>query len=944
MYESEKILDLPRILRVIPGKTNRSRWASRTGGEDPAGEWLPLWVHLTDTAGVMSHLVRDWLPEKTKRAVCRDFPEDQLGQVAAFLALTHDIGKFTPVMLKRLLNAADGEVWERMKQAGFDDSMLALFPQHEGKSPHARAGEAILLHYQCPDSLAVIVGAHHGKPQSSGKDVRKQMDDYPRNYYGDAEANGPAGRRWEGIRDAWMHYALSEAGYSSVSELPDPGMSAQMLLTGLVIMADWIASNTDYFPLIPIGESGDDICPRERVQEGWDRLALPEPWGAERYFLDPEDFQATFGFCPRSLQNAVIAKAGECTAPGLMILEAPMGEGKTEAALAAAEIFATRAGCGGIFFGLPTQATANGIFPRLERWAEKQSEETVHSIRLAHGMAELNEDYCAIFHGSASVEEDNPSEGLITHEWFRGRKQALLSEFVIGTVDQLLLAALKQKHIMLRHLGLAGKVVILDEVHSYDAYMSQYLDRALSWLGSYGTPVIMLSATLPAERREEMVRAYLGTKQVQGEEGWEENRNYPLLTWTDGGKVRQEKLTADLPSRDIRIVRGTDEEIDQYLERALQDGGCAGVIVNTVRRAQIFAQEIRRKFPEKTVVLIHAGFVASDRTKKETFVLNHVGADSLPSERNNLIVVGTQVLEQSLDIDFDFLVTDLCPMDLLLQRIGRLQRHERVRPRPLRHSYCVVLGMDGKLEEGAEKIYGSWLLLRTRMMLPERISLPEDISGLVQDTYAEPTPELLADSQMEESWKAYNRELEKKERKADAFRLKEPEKSSKKVRQFVKNKKELIRGLLDTDVPDSGKTEEIRDAKAQATVRDTDPSVEVLVMVRNSDGQIHFLPWQCGGAAVAADRPPSEEESRQIARQRLQLPRNLCYPSVMDQTIDELEEMNRTFLAEWQRAPMLRGELILLLDEEFRAEIQGYQLQYSRENGIFCEKGKKGDE
>ena len=150
-------------------------------------------------------------------------------------------------------------------------------------------------------------------------------------------------------------------------------------------------------------------------------------------------------------------------APGILVLEAQMGVGKTEAALAAAEILAARFEEGGLYFGLPTQATANGIFDRLKGWAVTQSEEVVHTIRLAHGMAELNEEYRALFQGQAHTQEEAQEDGLLVHSWFQGSKQALLADFVIGTVDQLLLAGLKQKHIMLRHLGLAGKIVIVDE-------------------------------------------------------------------------------------------------------------------------------------------------------------------------------------------------------------------------------------------------------------------------------------------------------------------------------------------------------------------------------------------------------------------------------------------------------------------------------------------------
>ena len=164
-----------------------------------------------------------------------------------------------------------------------------------------------------------------------------------------------------------------------------------------------------------------------------------------------------------------------------------MGAGKTEAALVCAEILAAKTKRTGVFFALPTQATSDGIFPRLLDWIKNLDTDSVHAIELAHGKAQFNEDYQALrlFGGDANVGEDE-DDGVIVHQWFGGPKKTLLADFVAGTIDQLLLAALKQKHVMLRHLGLAGKVVVIDECHAYDAYMGQYLYRALNWLGVPG--------------------------------------------------------------------------------------------------------------------------------------------------------------------------------------------------------------------------------------------------------------------------------------------------------------------------------------------------------------------------------------------------------------------------------------------------------------------------
>ncbi len=450
------------------------------------------------------------------------------------------------------------------------------------------ASEAILLELGCPPGVASIVGAHHGKPQQDGLNdfVDEQLENHPDNYWGRGQE-----AIWRAMWQEMLDNALQESGFSDVTELPTLTIPAELLLTGLLTMADWIASNTTYFPLIPVEETGRETDYPARVERAWGRLNLTAPWESPYNSMDAGAFRQQFGFLPNSLQQVVLETADNISMPGLLIIEAQMGVGKTEAALAAAEVFANRCQAGGLFFGLPTQATANGIFDRLRDWAETQSEDMVHSIRLAHGMAELNEDYRQLFPGRAVTEEDSdrgndPESGVLVHRWFQGNRQALLADFVIGTVDQLLMAALKQKHLMLRQLGLAGKVVVVDECHAYDTYMNCYLDRALTWLGRYQVPVILLSATLPARRRAELVNAYLGGQAAEG--GWQTSRGYPLLTWTDGGQVCQRTVPLMEAGRTVQVTPLTEDRLPALLREKLAQGGCAGVIVNTVRKAQAF--------------------------------------------------------------------------------------------------------------------------------------------------------------------------------------------------------------------------------------------------------------------------------------------------------------------------------------------------------------------
>ena len=900
------------LVRLLAGKSDPS------GG----GGWLPLWMHARDTAGILRYLAQKWLPEAVRHTL--GLEEELLYKLVIFLGMTHDGGKMTVAFQSNILRQLP-EARERLQaHLSLPDTFL-----NRSATPHAMASEAILLELGCPPGVASVIGAHHGKPQQDGLNdfISEQLENHPENYWG----HGREGI-WRAMWQEMLDSALQESGLSDVAELPDLTIPAELLLTGLLTMADWIASNTTYFPLVPVEETGDETDYPARVECAWERLNLTAPWESPYNSMDAGAFRQQFGFPPNSLQQAVLETVDNISAPGLLIIEAQMGVGKTEAALAAAEVFANRCQAGGLFFGLPTQATANGIFDRLMDWAETQSEDMVHSIRLAHGMAELNVEYRQLFPGHATTEEDadrnnDPESGVLVHRWFQGNRQALLADFVIGTVDQLLMAALKQKHLMLRQLGLAGKVVVVDECHAYDTYMNCYLDRALTWLGRYQVPVILLSATLPARRRAELVNAYLGGRAEEG--GWQTSRGYPLLTWTDGRQVCQRTVPLTEPGKTVQMAPLTEDQLPALLREKLAQGGCAGVIVNTVRKAQAVAAQLRQTLPEYEVLMFHAQFLMPDRAEKERTLLRRLGKHSTPAERDRLIVVGTQVMEQSLDIDFDFLVTELCPMDLLLQRIGRL--HRRVdrtdRPLPLQTAQCAVLDTGNEsFDAGSKAVYGEWLLWRTRQLLPQAVVLPQDIPQLVQDTYGWEEKDVLPqDTDSVRRREEYLLKRGKQEQKAAAFLIQPPTEHRLRPR----------RNVLDNWMNGEQKGTE---AAARAAVRDGDPSVEVLLMVRHEDGSVHFLPWQEEGRAVAADCPPCQADSVAIARQRLRLPGYFSKRWTVDRVINELEEQNRRLLPEWQQAPMLKGELVLLLDKNLTTHLSQTVLRYDRRDGLIWQK------
>ncbi|MGI5901003.1 MAG: CRISPR-associated helicase Cas3' [Desulfitobacteriia bacterium] len=920
----------------------QSLWAKKSA-KDGNLQWLPLTAHQMDSALVARKLWRNWLSDGAKRIISSEIRgENDAERLLVFLAAVHDLGKATPVF--QIKNARppcrdlDESLAEEQIRAGLPLRTIHEFSK-AGKTPHALATQVILEEAGCNKNVAGILGAHHGKPPSHLELEYGSIRAQSFNYHLEREGK----EIWTAVQQELIDFALRLAGFSTLEEIPIPNMAAQVLLSGLLIMADWVASNEKYFPYFRLEDKIDLSKFNIRAQKAWQEVKLPHPWEISNLWMGTDLCLERFGFESNILQCQTAQSAGAINAPGFMIIEAPMGYGKTEAALVCAEIFAYKTKRAGIFFALPTQATSDGIFPRILNWIDSFDDYDQHVVELVHGKAQFNEDFQSlkVFEGSANIGEDENSN-IIVHEWFEGQKKSLLADFVVGTIDQLLMAALKQKHVMLRHLGLANKIVIIDECHAYDAYMGQYLERALNWLGAYRVPVIMLSATLPPEKRQALMDAYLmkntkkniydcqddplgrGTKILTEEKLIPNDNAYPMLTYSDGEKVNHKAVP---PERDIyREVSLTvfmESELEERLADLLSVGGCAGVIVNTVRRAQEIARILEKRFGEETVRLLHSRFLTPDRYVKERELLTELGKPSASANRPfRRIVVGTQVFEQSLDIDFDILVTDICPMDLLLQRIGRLHRHRRKRPEKLSTARCLIMGVEGDdFEAGTKAVYGKYLLMRTKAFLPQKVILPKDIPQLVQHVYDSSlkiSPEPLGYLEAKKIWE---KQKQDKETRAQNFQI---------DKIWSGSEYNLI-GWLDTDVPFS-------ERHGEAAVRDIDESIEVLLVQEKKDANLYFLPWIENGCALPVDEIPDAHTARAIARQRIRLPRVFCLPGVIDRTIEELEYLNGKRLFQWQESPWLKGELVLIVDEQFRASLGGYSLIYDQKYGLLYEK------
>lgn len=863
-------------------------------------KWLPLWMHAADTANVVSKLIH--LRYAFLSQLCGMSFSD-FKRTAVLLAYLHDIGKITPLFQSQILKSLPA------RRSLFEHYGIHNIPENcmnKDKSHHTKCGEAILVDLGFPMGFSSIVGAHHGMPAD---DVWRHIESYPAHFFGQPSDHS----FWNRMYKEWADFSLGRAGFSDASEIPVLSRKAEILLSALLIMSDWLASDQENFELLDEDVIlSEDEYPENRCRHAFEKLNLPESWESYQDRISDGEFRERFGFSMNAMQKKVMEAVENCVKPGLFILEAPMGTGKTEAALAAAEVLCAKCGKAGLFFGLPTQATANGIFERVVQWAGIQSEDAVHNINLAHGNAEFQPVFAELKNDGMLQTDMDGESGLVVNAFFSGSKMSLLTDFVVATVDRLLMSVLKRKHVMLLHLGLSQKVVVVDECHAYDAYMNRYLDRALAWLHEYGVPVLLLSATLPSQRRKELTEAYINEKKEVPELP---KADYPRLTYTDGSDVYIKALPGERAGRRVHVVCGDEEKAVKKIADAVHAGACVGIICNTVMRAQHFAG-LARGVDGAEVILYHAQYIIPDRMEREETLKKAIGKKSTKEMRRGVVVVGTQVLEQSLDIDFDMLVTDLCPMDLLLQRIGRLQRHPRSnRPQRYENAECIVLGTE-EMDRSSERIYTKWLLLRTRKLLPSRIMIPGDIDPLVYETYREAEPD---GEEEKNALEAYQALIKDKKQRANGFLM---------ARPIERRRGSDLHDWLRNSVIDN-------ENSSLATVRDGTFSIEVLVLVQYGDGMLGLLPWQSDGGRYRCDRCPPDEACRQIARQKLRLPARFCYD--IDRTINELEEMDR-YLTGFQKSRWLKGQLVLLLDESFSAELCGVRVTYLRDNGFIYTK------
>lgn len=757
-------------------------------GKSRGLDWpYPLVRHLLDAAALALQLWDEFLSLGQRRHIAAGLGmADDLERARSLVGLCaglHDIGKISGFQtyaraydsVSAELRADTGKIG--LEKLGHDVAGMEAAPTilkalgFEGDSRSAVTRR-----------FAEVIGGHHGRFCA----LEPERADNP------AHAELLGGPRWAAERVAHARPVYALLGSPAPPERFEA--PAAVLVTGLVILADWLVSQEPY---LRRRQQKLPKCLRDHFEESRaGAAALLQEAGLETVELDRRPFAEAYGVDgqPNALQRslieelpaAVAAGAADGVGAGIALITAAPGDGKTEAALEAERVFAEHFGTRGFAFLLPTMATSDQMYLRVSKALRRQYGEKA-GLTLTHSMAWLNDAYAdEELESSVEVltgEERNRAArrrvAMRPKRWLRGSKRPLLAQYAVGTIDQALMAVLPVRHNALRLLALSGKTFVVDEAHAYDPYMQVLLGRLLNWLGAYGVPVVLLSATLPSSISERLIKEYLlgaGRLGKAALRGREFTVPYPGWLYVDAGGVetrisepRHEEqrevrpVSLDVRIRPVRHVApggACDIARLDVIERELapvmtDEGGRALVVCNTVPQAQETYVRLRDRCVELgleagEVQLLHARFPGEDREESATKITSELGrSDTRPFRR---IVVATQVVEQSLDLDADVVISDLAPLALLLQRAGRCWRHEvfwRTHGRPgnadrpawARHTGARLVVLDpladgGSVPKAWSTVYAEALLKETSDVLAERagepVRIPHDVQDLVE--------------------------------------------------------------------------------------------------------------------------------------------------------------------------------------------------------------------
>ncbi|QNT79325.1 CRISPR-associated helicase Cas3' [Entomobacter blattae] len=746
----------------------KARPADKEEGEEKA-VMHPLMAHVLDVAAVAVLLAE----EKSSL-----LEPSQLG----FLVALHDIGKLSPHFQAKVPECWPGTILGPLSPSqDIPGAVMAGGRVMITSCRHDEVSKAILnslchgptlagffvenaqgKSWKITEKQKVLSGiaGHHGKPVSDDKVIVEK------NILAHAEIF---------ISQLWAVFQPSPLPLPLKKEF----RQMQWQLAAITVLADWIGSRQEWFSYVT---PQDVITPKTYYQNH----ALPQARIAiQKAGLAPCDiapFHGVKGLFSHISHLSPVQKVLETVelpkSPTLIIVEDMTGSGKTEAALTATHRLMAMGRGEGVFVALPTMATANAMYDRLAgAYRRLFSSSAQPSIALAHGRAKLDDRFIAAIEPEKRDnlpvydEGDEDSVGTaeaLCAEWLGSEnRRALLAQVGVGTIDQALLAVLPVRFATIRQGGLARKILIVDECHAFDPYMGEEMAALLHFHAAMGGSAILLSATLTQKTRQDLVKAFCRGLGLDGG-GVVSSHAYPLVTIASSSGIEEVPCTprAGL-SRTIAVQRmDSPESAEEKLGTLAKTGAAIGWIRNTVDDVISTA----RRFNEQgvKVLVFHARFAMKDRLAIERTILAHFGKESTGEERAG-VLIASQVIEQSLDLDFDVLCTDLAPMDLIIQRAGRLRRHDR-RNRPIDREELFVVSPPPvadpdknwvrKVLPGTAAVYADTAMLwRTARALfhHHRLTVPEDIRELIEQVGDSQSEGAIPNGLKEESFRAEGR-------------------------------------------------------------------------------------------------------------------------------------------------------------------------------------------
>ena len=748
-------------------------------------EWLSLTQHCLDVASVFAALLE--LPSIKRKldASAGIILDETQCQRLAVISLLHDAGKAN-------LGFQDKVFDQKAPRAGHVRELAPLFFESSLCEAFADALQIDILGvwFDTPEAMESFLLAswsHHGSPV-------KFIEGDKTGPYHHAKTEW-----WPGKPDRNPMQAI--AGLMQAARLAFPSAfdqqakpipvcpALQHRFAGLVMLADWLGSHQSFFPL---GREDDVEFARAAARRAVAAVGLDANLSQIAIAKQTGDFQAWFGFKPRPLQAHIHGLSTQSEKSRLIIAEAETGSGKTEAALVRFFKLFAAGEVDSLYFALPTRVAARELYRRIFSYLEQvfpnAGERPVCLLAVPRYARVDNETPIKILPDDQVRWHDDQDQHKQERQWAAEHpKRFLAATVAVGTIDQALLSALQTKHAHLRSVCLDRSLLVVDEVHASDPYM-RYLLRGLlaHHVKRMQGHAVLLSATLGAVARAEFLTAAGCETALNTDYASACSAPYPAYTLLDGAPKLIERTQECKTKRvqfDPRPLLKQPDALLPELAEALNKGARVLIVMNTVARSVALQQAIEKHpaipkdwlFSCKQIICPHHGrFVASDRELLDQAVSDRWGKDT---PAGPVVLVGTQTLEQSLDIDADWLITDLCPMDVLLQRIGRLHRHDRIRPEGFALARCTVLipdtasldeWLDAKGEatgeakkSGLGSVYEDMRTLElTRLMLAENpdVEIPLDNRRLVENATH---PERLA-SLTGERWGKHGQVLEGK--------------------------------------------------------------------------------------------------------------------------------------------------------------------------------------